>query len=187
MLTKPAASFATWVPGVYGYYKDRLGKLWDHTPGLRRIFSKSVFPCAAFNFGPATCTYKHRDNLNLPFGICSIQAFGTFDPRLGGHLVLDEIKKIIEFPPASCILIPSATLTHYNTPIQEGETRTSFTQFAAGALFRFVDNGFRTEAALQVEDPKAYEHMIEQKTGRWEMGLGLLSRFTDLIKSIAAP
>lgn len=109
---------------------------------------------------------------------------GDFDPRLGGHLVLSEIKKVIEFPPASCILIPSATLTHYNTPIQPGETRTSFTQFAAGALFRYVDNGFRTEGELAKEDPEAYERMVEEKAGRWEMGLGLLSRLSDLIKSV---
>lgn len=118
--------------------------------------------------------------------MCAIQALGDFDPRLGGHLILWEIKKVVEFPPGSLVLIPSATITHSNTPIQPGETRTSFTQFCAGALFRFVDNGFRTEAALRKEDPVGYQCMLIQKQERWEMGLGLLSRLGDLVKSVAA-
>lgn len=154
-------------------------------PQLRRNFPKSIFPCAAFNFGPATCTRKHRDALNCPFGMCAIQALGDFDPKLGGHLILWETKKVVEFPPGSLILIPSATITHSNTPVQPGETRTSFTQFCAGALFRFVDNGFRTEAALEREDPDAYLRMVKEKEERWQMGLNLLSRLGDLIKSVA--
>lgn len=119
--------------------------------------------------------------------MCSIQALGDFDPKLGGHLILWEIKKVVEFPPGSLVLIPSATITHSNTPIQPGETRTLFTQFCAGALFRYVDNGFRTEAALKKEDPVAYQRMREEKDGRWQMGLGLLSRLGDLVKSVADP
>lgn len=115
--------------------------------------------------------------------MCAIQALGDFDPTLGGHLVLWEVKKVVEFPPASLILIPSATITHSNTPIQHGETQTSFTQFCAGALFRYVDNGFRTEAMLATEDPILYNQMCKEKEGRWEMGLGLLSRLGDLLKS----
>lgn len=124
--------------------------------------------------------------MNCLFGMCAIQALGDFDPRLGGHLILWEIKKVVEFPPGSLVLIPSATITHSNTPIQPGETRTSFTQFCAGALFRFVDNGFRTEAALRKEDPVGYQRMLIQKQERWEMGLGLLSQLGDLVKSVAA-
>lgn len=101
--------------------------------------------------------------------------------------MLWEIKKVVEFPPGSLVLIPSATITHSNTPIQPGETRTSFTQFCAGALFRYVDNGFRTEAALKKDDPVAYQRMCEEKDGRWQMGLGLLSRLGDLVKSVAGP
>lgn len=117
--------------------------------------------------------------------MCAIQALGDFNPRLGGPLVLWEIKKVVEFPPGSLVLIPSAMITHSNTPIQPGETRTSFTQFCAGALFRFVDNGFRMEADLGKEDPGGYQRMLEQKQGHWEMGLGLLSRLGDLVNSVA--
>lgn len=152
---------------------------------LQRNFRKSIFPCAAFNLGPATATYKHRDALNCPFGMRAIQALGNFDPRLGGHLIRWEIKKAVEFPPGALVLTPSATITHPNTPIQPGETRASFTQSCAGALFRFVDNGFRMEAALEKEDPGAYQRMLEQKKECWQLGLGLLSKLGELVKLVA--
>lgn len=93
---------------------------------------------------------------------------------------------MLEFPPGSLVLIPSATITHSNTPIQPGESRTSFTQFCPGGLLRYVDNGFRTEAELQAADPAAYKQMLREKEDRWKMGLGLLSCLDDLIK-LASP
>ncbi|KAF7335068.1 hypothetical protein MVEN_02257300 [Mycena venus] len=43
------------------------------------------------------------------------------------------------------ILIPSAVVTHSNTPIQEGEERYSLVQYSAGSLFRWVANGFKMD------------------------------------------
>ena len=63
---------------------------------------------------------------------------GDFDPTKGSHLVLWECKLVIEFPPGSTILIPSAIITHSNVPIQAGEKRYSVTQYATGVLFRWV-------------------------------------------------
>jgi hypothetical protein len=63
-----------------------------------------------FNFGPQTVTFDHRDSGNLAFGWCAITAFGNFDPTCGGHLVLWDMKLVIEFPPGSTILIPSAMM-----------------------------------------------------------------------------
>jgi hypothetical protein len=53
--------------------------------------------------------------------------------------------KLIEFLPSSTILIPSALLTHSNTPIRENEKWYSIAQYAAGALFMWVENGFITD------------------------------------------
>ncbi|KAJ7048973.1 hypothetical protein C8F01DRAFT_1213543 [Mycena amicta] len=143
-----SAAFATWAPRLHAYYV-RYNKHYAH---LRRPFPSSVFSCAAFNFGPNVWTFKHRDVLNLPFGWCAIQALGKFDPTKGGHLILWDLKLIIEFPPGSLILIPSATLSHSNIPVQKGDERASFTQFTPGGLFRFADNGFRTEEEYAEED-----------------------------------
>jgi hypothetical protein len=151
-------------------------------PDLRRNFVKSIFPSATFNFGPNVWTFKHRDRLNCPFGWCAIQALGHFDPKLGGHLVLWELKLVIEFPPGSLVLIPSATITHSNVPVQAGDSRVSFTQYCAGGLFRYVDNGFRTEAELAAANPGAYARMLEMKKTRWQIGLGLFSTLDDLLE-----
>ena len=55
-------------------------------------------------------------------------------------IVLFDIDKIIEFPPGS----QSVVMRHGNTPIQPHKKCMGFTQYAAGALFRWVDNGFQT-------------------------------------------
>src|ERR1700761_1401388 len=146
----------------------------------QRPFPKSVFSCASFNFGPNVWTFKHRDVLNLPFGWCAIHALGRFNPKKGGHLILWDLKLIIEFPPGALILIPSATLSHSNIPVQKGEERASFTLFTAGGLFRFVDNGFRTEDELAAQDPVEFARVMECKKRRWKDGVELWSTIDEL-------
>lgn len=146
---------------------------------LRRIFPKSIFPACAFNFGPNVWTFLHRDVLNCPFGWCAIQALGPFDPTKGGHIILWELGLVIEFPPGSLILIPSVTITHSNVPVAQGDQRASFTQYAAGGLFRYVDYGFRKEADLKKQDKPFYAKICQLKPQRWEMGYNLLSKIED--------
>ncbi|KAF9539372.1 hypothetical protein CPC08DRAFT_651196, partial [Agrocybe pediades] len=85
---------------------------------------------------------------------------------------------VIEFPAGSTILIPSGILSHSNTTISEGETRYSFTQYAAGGLFCWVENGFRKstvhwESLTKKERAKA----VEENSRRWMFGLSLLPTF----------
>jgi hypothetical protein len=143
----------------------------------------SIFSCAAFNFGPNVWTFRHRDVLNLAFGWCAIQALGSFDPTKGGHLVLWDLMLVIEFPPGALILIPSATLSHSNIPVQPGDTRASFTQFTPGGLFRYVDNSYRTEGELADADPAEYARLMEKKQLRWEKGLHMYSTVDELVKT----
>ncbi|KAJ7701140.1 hypothetical protein B0H17DRAFT_924760 [Mycena rosella] len=175
MATFASAAFALWAPRLYGYYRCHNDALHTHLPHLHRNFSGSVFSCAAFNFGPRVCTFRHRDVLNLPFGWCAIQAAGHFDVTKGGHLVLWDLKLAVEFPHGALIFVPSATITHSNVPVGPDETRISFTQFTAGGLMRYVDNGFRTEEQLQEQDPEEFARLL------LEMGLGLLSTIDELL------
>jgi len=169
-----------WNPHLHRYYLRYLETLLEKMPELQRIFNGSAFPATAFNFGPNVWTRKHRDVLSCPFGWCTIQALGRFDPTKGGHLILWELGLVVEFPPGSLILIPSATLTHSNTPIAEGDVRASFTQYCPGGLFRFVDYGFRKEQGLKTQDPALYEEVCRLRPERWKMGLNLLSKKDDL-------
>ena len=176
------ACFQMWMPKVYGYYRTYLNKLFSTIPSLRRIFPRSIFPTAAFNFGPNVWTFRHKDKFNCPFGMCAIQALGRFNPTRGGHIILWELKLIIEFPPASTILIPSATISHSNIPVADGDERASFTQYCPGGLFRYVDAGFRKEKDLRVQDPMLYEKLKVLRGGMWRLGLELWSRPMDFQK-----
>ncbi|KAH6894810.1 hypothetical protein BKA70DRAFT_1117427 [Coprinopsis sp. MPI-PUGE-AT-0042] len=180
------ASYALsmWFPNFYSYAKEHLDSLYATVPRLSRNFLRSVYPRAAFNLGPGVCTLPHFDVINCPFGLCSIQAFGDFDYKKGSHLVLADLKLVIEFPPGSLILMPSATLQHANTPVGAGECCSSFTQYCPGGLFRFVDNNFQTEASLKKSDPDLYAKNMELKKGRWEMGLGLWNSLDNLVEQV---
>ncbi|KAF9553014.1 hypothetical protein CPC08DRAFT_738039 [Agrocybe pediades] len=166
---------ATWAPDLYGYYADYMGRLYAHDSNLKRTFKNSIFAAATYNFGPRTVCFKHTDWANLPFGWCSITALGSFDHTAGGHLVLWQCGLVIEFPAGSTILIPSAVIAHSNTTVAANETRYSFTQYSAGGLFRWVENGFRTSEVNQAS--LSAEQKVEEarkNAMRWEIGISLL-------------
>jgi hypothetical protein len=168
---------------MYTYYRERTQKMEEMT-GESRNFPGSIFACSTMNFGPHVRSFMHRDSLNLAFGWCAITALGDFDPKKGGHLILWDLKLAVEFPPGSTILFPSATITHSNTSISHDECRLSFTQYSAGGMFRWVDNGGQTEGQLMKSDPARYAEMLELKATRWKLGLGLYSKIEDLLDSI---
>ncbi|KAI9068673.1 hypothetical protein FKP32DRAFT_1561191 [Trametes sanguinea] len=163
-------------PRMHAHYSATLDALCAQDKNLRPNFTSNAFSCATFNMGPSTITNVHTDHLNLPCGWCSITAVGDYDPKNGGHLVLWDLRMVIEFPPGSTILIPSAILLHSNTAIQEGERRYSFTQFSPGGLFRWAECGFQSLAASGLTAKEL------NKTGqsRWERGLAMLSTWSEL-------
>lgn len=175
---------ATWQPKIYHYYVDRLGKLHAEYPTLHRNFASSVFEATTYNLGPRTTCFRHRDFGNLPFGMCAVTALGEFDYMKGGHLVLWEAHLVIEFPPGTTILLPSAIISHSNVAVASNESRSSFTQYSAGSLFRWVDNHFQRAAdyKAKLKGRELTDYLSEEK-GRWKFGLGLLSRL-DEVESI---
>ncbi|THV00353.1 hypothetical protein K435DRAFT_854823 [Dendrothele bispora CBS 962.96] len=177
-----SATFLAWAPKLNRHYKVYLDKIYERLDlKARPNFARSVYPCCAFNFGGNVWTFKHRDSPNVAYGMCAITALGNFDPTKGGHLVLWELKLVVEFPPCSTILIPSATITHSNIPIAEGDTRLSFTQFCAGALFRWVDNGLRSNGEVQkVIGKDAFQELQLLRSSRPEACLELLSTLDEL-------
>lgn len=105
-------------------------------------------------------------------------AIGKFNDKLGGHLVLWDLRLVIRFPPGSLIILPSALIEHSNTPIAEDETRMSVTQYSAAGLFRWVHNGFMSDLSYQAtataEDLKAW---FQHKKTVWRQGLEKLRVF----------
>ncbi len=164
-----------YVPDVHKYYEDTMDALLKADPSLRRNFVNNVFAAITFNLGPQTCTRVHLDHLNLAFGLCAITALGKYDYTQGGHLILWDLKMIIEFPPGATILIPSAILRHSNVAICRGETRYSITQYSAGGLFRWVRCGFRTAKAHQ-----AAGNDLTAEYEEWRNGYKMYRKLADL-------
>ncbi|KAL0575270.1 hypothetical protein V5O48_006706 [Marasmius crinis-equi] len=178
------SSFKLWGPDLHDEYRSTVETMYSHpgTSHLPRLFEDSVFTACAFNFGGRVRTYKHRDHLNWAFGWCAITALGTFDPKKSARLILWEFKLVIDFPPGSTVLIPSAVITHSNTPIAEGDgERTSFTQYSAGAIFRWAENGCMTEGELKVAQPGVW---ADRQAGKAEIAASrvkLYSKLTDIL------
>ena len=118
---KRPAALQLFAPRLYKFYSSTLDSVCANDPNLKRNFEKSVFAAMTINLGPQTVTRKHVDHFNIPFGWCVITALGDFDYTRGGHLVLWELKLIIEFPAGSTIFIPSATINHSNIAVQPHE------------------------------------------------------------------
>ena len=161
---------------MYAHYEETKFELQDHDPRLKYNFPKSVFAAASFNLGPQTVTRVHTDHMNYAAGWCGIMALGNYDYHTGGHLVLWDLKLVIEFPPGTVVFIPSAILRHSNTVIGDDETRMSFTQFSAGGLFRWVECGHQTQKAFFANGGK---YPITG-TQRWLRGIQRFSRWSEL-------
>ncbi|KAK7022815.1 hypothetical protein VNI00_016942 [Paramarasmius palmivorus] len=166
----------------YGNGQTVMASLIGQYSNLHLPFSKCVFAAFTVNFGPETICHPHLDLKNLAYGWCAITALGDFDWRCGGHLVLWDLKLVIEFPPGTTIFIPSALITHSNTSISPGEKRYSFTLYSAGGLFRWVEHGFVTEKIYQATLAKA--QALVAGVSRWVSGFALFSTLSELKESV---
>ncbi|KAJ7736636.1 hypothetical protein B0H16DRAFT_1326460, partial [Mycena metata] len=159
----------TFAPLLFAFYEAQMALIAAWRPSLRWNFARSVFAACTFNFGPHAITVPHLNFANLAWGWCAITALGYFDPDVGGHLILWDLKLVIRFPPGSTILI-----RHSNVPIGSHERRFSFTQYSAGGLFRWIRNGFQTDEAFEA---KATHGEKAAKTAadvtRWAEGIAM--------------
>jgi hypothetical protein len=170
------SGFASWAPRLYAHYIKYYRALLRSDPDIVPAFPNSVWSAATFNFGPETATVPHVDHANVPFGWCAITPLGSYDPKLGGHLVLWDCGLVIEFPPGTTALIPSSVICHSNTPIADG-VRYSFTQFTAGALHGWVDRGMQTKRAFEAgASPEEKADFVSESRDRMDNGISMLSR-----------
>ncbi|KAJ6480220.1 hypothetical protein C8R45DRAFT_832147 [Mycena sanguinolenta] len=166
---------------IYADYHQTKQALLAKNPHLRHTFPRSPFAAATANLGPVSVSPPHTNTNNKADGMCLIGALGSFNPDLGGHLVLWDYDLIIRFPPGCSVLIPSAIVTHSNTPIQPGEDRFSLIQYSAGTLFRWVANGYKSDlewyASATDDDVTRRE---EAPQTRCATALRMFSRWKDI-------
>lgn len=175
-----AGALGTWFPDVHKVYRAHMDALRSFDPTLKGPSPYSSFAASTINLGPKTVCYSHCDLLNLIFGLCLVFVFGKFNPAKGGHLVIHELKLIIELAPGDIFLFPSGCFTHQNIPIQPDETRFSLTAYSAGGLFRFCAQGFQTQADQRLHDPVLAMQQSSQGEGRWKYGCSLYSTLDEL-------
>ncbi|KAF8134659.1 hypothetical protein K438DRAFT_1997695 [Mycena galopus ATCC 62051] len=168
---------------LHVYYRTTMDKLsgWNLQLWVNFPAATSVFAAVTFNFGPRTITYPHLDFANLAWGWCAIIALGRFDPDKGSHLILWDLKLVIRFPPGSTILIPSALIRHSNTSVQVNETRYSFAQYTSAGIFRFVENGLRSDEDVYSGSLSEADHTarVVARQNRWLEGLKMYRRWGE--------
>ncbi|KAF7342717.1 hypothetical protein MSAN_02029600 [Mycena sanguinolenta] len=86
------ALFQLYAPKLHNYYLHTMEALSKWDPDL---------PLLAPPLFLRTVTLPHLDFLNLSWGWCFITALGWYDYRRGGHLILWDLRLIIEFPPGA--------------------------------------------------------------------------------------
>ncbi|KAJ3574420.1 hypothetical protein NP233_g1782 [Leucocoprinus birnbaumii] len=142
----PSAGLDLWMPELGVLFRKTVRSIIENSDDiLEPNFYNSSFPACTVNFGPQVVTDKHCDDQNYATAVCSVQSFGNYNYKKGGHLIFWSLGIFIEFPPNTAVIFPSALLTHSNVPIQKGEERVSLVQYAPAELFRYVDNGFMTD------------------------------------------
>lgn len=157
-------------PGTWQEYEDTLTDIIADDPTLVRAFDNSAFAACHVNFPPNAWTRLHTDHLNLVRGLCAVWVMGRFDPKKGGHLILWDLKIIVEFPPGNLILLPSALVMHGNISIEQDSVRCSFVLYSAAGLFRWVHNGFQSDADF------VHNASAEERAQWEEFRQGLLER-----------
>ncbi|KAF6742084.1 hypothetical protein DFP72DRAFT_831596 [Ephemerocybe angulata] len=179
-----SSAFAFLNPKLYKKYTEDLGTLYESDSTLSPNFKNSIFPACSFNCSPESVSIDHYDFGNLSYGFCALTALGNFDWKRGGHLILFELKLVIEFPPGTTCVIPSAAIRHGNTPIQPGEERMSIAQYASGGLFRWVAYGCTTGKVLSKTPAgrKAKANADGAVEQRWVEGLNLYSTTKSLFE-----
>jgi hypothetical protein len=155
---------STWFPKVaaeLAKQKDVLDVAFPRTED-EIILPQSIWTSLTLNAGPNTVTKPHRDAGNSSSGLCVVAAFGDYDHTLGGHLVLDDLKEVIEMRNGEVMAFPSALLTHSNTKVRDDQQRRSIVLWTCGQSIRYVDAGHTLISSLG----KAEKKVEREKHGR---------------------
>lgn len=175
------AVFETVAPRLRRFYARCHAAILEVYPDLPRISDSLPFAAVTVNFGPQTVLNLHRDWKNLAFGWCLLYILGDYDHTKGGHLILWELKLILEVRPGDLVFLPSACITHGNIPLASAdETRYSVAWYTAGGLFAWVRAGYSKQAEWKARDPHGFEEFKAFSEERWEDGLKLYGTREEL-------
>jgi len=99
---------------------------------------------------------------------------------LGGHVILWELKMIVEVAPGDLIYLPSGCITHGNIPLAtETEVRYSMTWYTSGYLFQFLRAGLRKKTQWLAELPEDSKNWHGKAAERLSRGWNLFETASE--------
>ncbi|KAJ7867560.1 hypothetical protein B0H14DRAFT_3588678 [Mycena olivaceomarginata] len=146
-------------PHLHAFYQTTMAKFYTSptTPNMLSALKKFVFASIMLNLGPRTVTFPHLDLV--------------YHHR-HRHLILWDLKRVIEFPPGTSIAIPSAIFRHSNVSIATPESQASIVQYTGANIFRWVENDFYTDTQLSSAGRRAARAHVKT---RFQEGIKLWS------------
>ncbi|PWY96817.1 hypothetical protein BCV70DRAFT_196669 [Testicularia cyperi] len=96
------------------------------------------FPSLAINEEVNAISAPHRDRRDFLQGLAGVLSIGSYKRMT---LNFHEAKVTLELPPGSLCFFPSHVLHHYNTPVEDGETRGSLTMFMSTDVVKWAGYG----------------------------------------------
>ncbi|KAJ7890041.1 hypothetical protein B0H13DRAFT_1512087, partial [Mycena leptocephala] len=121
--------FSAFSPCGFALASSQTETIFEAHPSLARLFP-GAWTSWTFDLGPQTVTRPQSSHHQIRWCWIAITALGNFDPAHGGHLILWDLGRILTFPPGMTMLLPPL-LEYSIAKIRPGETRYSFTQYAA--------------------------------------------------------
>lgn len=155
-----------------------LKEICENDPSLKRA-PYTDYAAISVNLKKSQGTFPHLDDKNSQQDMCGVTPTGTFDSTKGGHMILWELRLVIQFPAYSTIFLPSSLITHGNTPIAAGEERASFVFYTAGGLHMFRDLGMSTLANLKKRYPQKAKQFLKDGPERVKEGLKYFMHVTN--------
>ncbi|KAJ7217453.1 hypothetical protein C8J57DRAFT_1095808, partial [Mycena rebaudengoi] len=136
------AIYRAFAPKLHTYSENAVDLIFAHDSELHRVYP-GAFSAAEFHLGGLESPPRLHDK-DFLHGWRALTSFGKYDSRFGGDLILWDEGLVIRFPPGATVLFP-AVLMHYSfCMVRDGETLYNFSQYAPAGLFRYIDNGYRS-------------------------------------------
>jgi hypothetical protein len=162
---------------LYHHYSRNLSAICSRVPSCKWPVDGLPFAGFTMNVDNMCICDPHVDGSNPAWGLCLICPLGKFDHTAGGHLILHDLKLVLELEPGSIALIPSALITHQNTPISLGEQCQAFTAYTPARMFQWVDSGFKLQNELNLSDEEKASHAERA----WSDGKSRFPHFRELV------
>ncbi|KAJ7496075.1 hypothetical protein B0H11DRAFT_1716213 [Mycena galericulata] len=174
------ALYSHFGPGLHTHVMATKKALLDHRLlFLRDTFSGSAFAASEAFLGSAESPPR-LDDRDMLWCWRALTGLGRYDPEFGGEMILWDEKKVIKFPVGSTFLFPAAFMRYSFTRVRPWERRFSFSQYSQAGLFRYVENGFMSEATFEATAWRSVREKRDRvRDARMQTALGMFSHLND--------